>query len=149
MQDFCRALSRTRTVDPLLTMNDRATGRNPRQRFSPVWAVLEAVPFAGDCHGLRPLGSIKAPRLVAYVGYDAATGHQRRLERSLRQRWRRKNARWSDRVATTAVTMQRRLSASWAEGAAEVAARLVKRSIQGRPVRCGAARARGRSHREG
>src|SRR5947207_13127179 len=26
-----------------------------------------------------------------------------------------KNAHWSDRVATTAVTMQRRLSASWAE----------------------------------
>ena len=36
-----------------------------------VWAVLEAVPFASDCHGLRPLGSIKVPRLVAYVGYDA------------------------------------------------------------------------------
>jgi hypothetical protein len=49
----------------------QATGRNPRQRFSLVWAVLEAVPFASDCHGLRPLGSIKAPRLVAYVGYDA------------------------------------------------------------------------------
>src|SRR6266496_3934301 len=44
-----------------------------------------------------------------------ATGHQRRLERSLRRRRRRKNAHWSDRVATTAVTMQRRLSASWAE----------------------------------
>src|SRR6266536_1272356 len=44
-----------------------------------------------------------------------ATGHQRRLERSLRRRWRLKNAHWSDRVATTAVTMQRRLSASWAE----------------------------------
>ena len=40
----------------------QATGRNPRQRFSLVWAVLEAVPFASDCHGLRPLGSIKAPR---------------------------------------------------------------------------------------
>ena len=34
-------------------------------------AVLEAVPSASDCHVLRPLGSIKAPRLVAYVGYDA------------------------------------------------------------------------------
>jgi hypothetical protein len=32
---------------------------------------FEAVPFATDCHGLRPLGSIKAPRLVASVGYDA------------------------------------------------------------------------------
>jgi hypothetical protein len=49
----------------------QATGRNPRQRFSLGWAVLEAVPFASDCHGLRPLGSTKAPRFVAYVGYDA------------------------------------------------------------------------------
>jgi hypothetical protein len=27
------------------------------------------MPFASDCHGLRPLRSIKAPRLVAYAGY--------------------------------------------------------------------------------
>jgi hypothetical protein len=78
--------------------------------------VLEAVPFASDCHGLRPLGSMKAPRLVAYVGYDARNWTIS-VGWSVRQgdAGARKNARWSDRVATTAVTMQRRLSASWAE----------------------------------
>jgi hypothetical protein len=46
-----------------------ATGRNPRQRFSPVCAVFAAVPFATGCHQLRPLGSIKAPSSVVYLGY--------------------------------------------------------------------------------
>jgi hypothetical protein len=38
-----------------------ASGRNPRQRFSPISAVLAAVPIATGCHRLRPQGSIKAP----------------------------------------------------------------------------------------
>src|SRR5215207_4240813 len=42
----------------------QATGRNPRQQFSLVWAVLEAVPFASDCHWLRLLGSIKGSTFV-------------------------------------------------------------------------------------
>jgi hypothetical protein len=49
-------------------------GGNRSQPTATVFACLgrfEAVPFATDCHGLRPLGSIKAPRLVASVGYDA------------------------------------------------------------------------------
>src|SRR5829696_4472426 len=47
-----------------------ATRRNPRQRFSLVWALLGALPFATSCHDLRPLGSIKAPFFVVCVGYD-------------------------------------------------------------------------------
>src|SRR5215204_907027 len=37
-----------------------------------------------------------------------ATGHQRRLERSLRRRWRRKNARWSDNLAISHAACGRR-----------------------------------------
>jgi len=40
-----------------------ATGRNRRQRFAPFWALWAALPFATDCHQLRPLGSINAPSL--------------------------------------------------------------------------------------
>jgi hypothetical protein len=74
MRPFCRVFlkpsSGLEPGTPPYHGTTQATGRNPRQRFSLVWAVLEAVPFASDCHELRPLGSIKAPRLVAYVGYD-------------------------------------------------------------------------------
>jgi hypothetical protein len=52
-------------------LNDSGNRSQPTATVSLVWAVSEAVPFASDCHGLRPLGSIQAPRLVAYVGYDA------------------------------------------------------------------------------
>jgi hypothetical protein len=54
---------------PSLPWNPQATGRNPRQRFSPVYAVFAAVPFATRCDQLRPLGSIKAPSSVVYLGY--------------------------------------------------------------------------------
>jgi hypothetical protein len=57
-RDFCRALFRTRTGDPLLT---QATGRNPRQRFWHVSAVSALSRFAADCHRLQPRGFIKAP----------------------------------------------------------------------------------------
>src|SRR2546428_7544674 len=55
---LCKALWRTRTADPLLTI---ATGRNPRQRFWLIFVVFEAEQFAADCHRLQPRGSIKAP----------------------------------------------------------------------------------------
>jgi len=42
-----------------------ATGRNPRQRFSRIWAVLARVAFATSCHPLRPLGSTNAPSTTA------------------------------------------------------------------------------------
>jgi hypothetical protein len=72
LQGFCVIpLTDSNRPPPPYHGTTQASGRNPRQRFSLVWAVLEAVPFASDCHGLRPLGSIKAPRLVAYVGYGA------------------------------------------------------------------------------
>jgi hypothetical protein len=47
----------------------QATGRNPRQRFSPVSAVFGAAPFASGCHRLQPRGSIKAPFFVVSFGY--------------------------------------------------------------------------------
>ena len=40
------------------------------------------MPFASDCHGLRPLGSIKAPCLVVYVAYAAHNWTSGQLERS-------------------------------------------------------------------
>jgi hypothetical protein len=38
-----------------------ATGGNPRQRFSLVFALFADSPFAADCHWLRLLRSINAP----------------------------------------------------------------------------------------
>ena len=49
---------------PSLRCIPAATGRNPRQRFSPIWAVFAAAPFASGCHRLRPLGSINAPSVI-------------------------------------------------------------------------------------
>jgi leucine-zipper of insertion element IS481 len=66
---FCRALFRTRTVDPLLTiLGGPATGRNRWQRFWLVRAVFGAIPFATGCHRLRPLCSINAPCLGVHEG---------------------------------------------------------------------------------
>jgi hypothetical protein len=44
----------------------QATGRSPRQRFSPIRARFGAILLATDCYWLRPLGSIKAPSLVVF-----------------------------------------------------------------------------------
>jgi hypothetical protein len=60
-QALPEALWRTRTADPLLTSISAATGRNPRQRFWPDFALFAAVVFATGCQRLRPLGSINAP----------------------------------------------------------------------------------------
>jgi hypothetical protein len=43
------------------------------QRISLVFAVLEPVRFATDCHRLRPRGSIKTPSVVANSGYLGGT----------------------------------------------------------------------------
>jgi hypothetical protein len=50
-----------------------ATGRNPRQRFSPISAVFGAAPFATTCHRLRPLGSINAPYASRNPWLEAAS----------------------------------------------------------------------------
>ena len=49
-------------------------------------------------------------------------------------------------MATTCGNDAEKVERELGGGAAEVAARFLKRSIRGRPVRPGAARARGRSH---
>jgi hypothetical protein len=46
-----------------------SNGRNPRQLFSRSSAAFGTVPFATDCHSLRPLGSITAPSFVACSDY--------------------------------------------------------------------------------
>jgi hypothetical protein len=45
-----------------------ATGGNPRQRISLIFAVFADSPFAADCHWLRLLGSTNAPSLVVGLG---------------------------------------------------------------------------------
>jgi hypothetical protein len=49
-----------------------ATGRNPRQRFWLIFAVLATAWLAAECHRLQPRGSIKAPSSVVRAGYVAA-----------------------------------------------------------------------------
>ena len=49
-----------------------ATGRNPRQPFSPAFAVSALPRFATDCHWLQPRGSIKAPSFVVCSGDASA-----------------------------------------------------------------------------
>jgi hypothetical protein len=56
-----------------------ATGRNPRQPFSPAFAVSALPRFATDCHWLQPRGSIKAPSFVVCSGdASARRGDSRR-----------------------------------------------------------------------
>jgi len=44
-----------------------ASGRNPRQRFSPIWADFGAAAFASACHRLHPLGA-RRPLLGTGLG---------------------------------------------------------------------------------
>jgi hypothetical protein len=77
MRHFCRALWRTRTADPLLTMGLLpATGGNPRQRIWPVLAVSPLRRFATDRHPLQPGGSIKVPSSVVGFGYATRAGRR-------------------------------------------------------------------------
>jgi hypothetical protein len=59
---------------PPYHFGNAATGRNRRQRFSPVFAASVPSRFATDCHRLQPRGSIKAPSLVVYVDNGAVAG---------------------------------------------------------------------------
>ena len=72
-----------------------ATGRNARQRFWLDCAGFRRGRFATDCHRLQPRGSIKAPRFSCLCWLRRPQlDIQRGLERSLRRRWRQRNARW-------------------------------------------------------
>ena len=65
-----------------------ATHSNGFRLSEPLSASSLLRPVATGCDRWA---SIKGPRLVAYVGYDARQlDNQRRLERSLRRRWRPK-----------------------------------------------------------
>jgi hypothetical protein len=57
-------------LDPPYHGATAATGCNPGQRLSPIWAEFAAIPFATGCQRLRPLGSINAPSWCAEPSSD-------------------------------------------------------------------------------
>jgi hypothetical protein len=77
-----------------------ATGRNPRQRFSLVFAVFGAVAFAAVCHRLQPRGSIKAPSAAGECRRLSSTNHlrTRRCRRSGRLLGSQPSRWWSRRL---------------------------------------------------
>jgi hypothetical protein len=65
----CRALSRTRTVDPSLPCDPCGNRSQPTATVFACSGASAPIPFATGCQRLQPRGSIKAPSHVVRYGY--------------------------------------------------------------------------------
>ena len=65
-----RALFRTRTGDPLLTILGHGNWSQPTATVFAYFRGVGLTRFATGCDWLQPLGSISAPCLVGRMGYD-------------------------------------------------------------------------------